>query len=125
MQDVATSVSVTTTRTRMIVALALIYIVFAILLNSVGTVILQSIATYGIDKPEASSLERYKDLTIAVAAFVVASFLPLLGYRRAMMLALAIVGAGCLAMPLLPAFLTTKLLFACVGIGFAMTKVAV
>ena len=43
-------------RIRMIVALALIYMIFAILLNSVGTVILQSIATFGIDKPEASAL---------------------------------------------------------------------
>jgi hypothetical protein len=69
-------------RLRMIAALALIYIVFAILLNSVGTVILQSITTFGIDKPEASSLERYKDLTIAFVSFLVASFLPMLGYRR-------------------------------------------
>ncbi len=121
----ATNVNAATTRTRMILALALIYVVFAILLNSVGTVILQSIATFGIDKPEASALERYKDLTIAFASFLIASFLPLLGYRRAMMLALVIVGGGCLAMPLFPAFLTTKLLFACVGVGFAMSKVAV
>jgi fucose permease len=112
-------------RFRMIAALVLIYMIFAILLNSVGTVILQSIATFGIDKPEASSLERYKDLTIAVASFLVASFLPMLGYRRAMMLALVIVGGACIAMPLYPALLTTKLLFACVGIGFALTKVAV
>lgn len=121
----ATNANPATTRTRMIVALVLIYIVFAILLNSVGVVIMQSIATFGIDKPEASALERYKDLTIAVASFLTASFLPLLGYRRAMMLALVVVGAGCLAMPLAPAFLTTKLLFACVGVGFALTKVAV
>jgi fucose permease len=121
----ATASTSPVTRLRMIVALALIYIVFAILLNSVGTVILQSIATFGIDKPEASSLERYKDLTIAVASFLVASFLPMLGYRRAMMLALVIVGGACIAMPLYPALLTTKLLFACVGIGFALTKVAV
>lgn len=112
-------------RIRIIAALALIYVVFAILLNSVGTVILQSIATYGVDKPEAASLERYKDLTIAFASFLVASFLPLLGYRRAMMLALVIVGSACIAMPLYPAFVTTKLLFACVGVGFALTKVAV
>ena len=109
----------------MILALALIYIIFAILMNSVGTVILQSIATFGIDKPEASSLERYKDLTIAVVSFFIASFLPLLGYRRAMMLALVIVSGACIAMPLAPAFLTTKLLFAAIGVGFAMTKVAV
>ena len=112
-------------RIRMIIALALIYMIFAILLNSVGTVILQSIATFGIDKPEASALERYKDLTIAFTSFLVASFLPIFGYRRSMMLALAIVGGACLLMPLYPSFLTTRLLFACVGVGFAMTKVCV
>ncbi|MGH8123149.1 MAG: MFS transporter [Rudaea sp.] len=112
-------------RFRMIAALALLYIVFAILLNSVGTVILQSIATFGIDKPEASSLERYKDLTIAFVSFLVASFLPLLGYRRSMMLALAIVGSACVLMPLYPSFVTTRLLFACIGISFALAKVSV
>ncbi|MEP6938598.1 MAG: MFS transporter [Rudaea sp.] len=112
-------------RLRMIFALALIYIVFAILLNSVGTVILQSMATFGIDKPSASSLERYKDLTIAFVSFIVASFLPLLGYRRAMMLSLVIVGAACVAMPLFPSFATTKLLFAAIGVSFALAKVAV
>jgi fucose permease len=112
-------------RIRMIVALALIYMIFAILLNSVGTVILQSMATFGIDKPEASSLERYKDLSIAFTSFLVASFLPLLGYRRSMMLALAIVGSACMLMPIYPTFLTTRLLFACVGISFALAKVGV
>jgi len=112
-------------RIRMIVALALIYMIFAILLNSVGTVILQSMATFGIDKPEASSLERYKDLSIAFTSFLVASFLPLLGYRRSMMLALAIVGVACMLMPIYPTFLTTRLLFACVGISFALAKVGV
>jgi fucose permease len=112
-------------RLRMIAALALIYVVFAILLNSVGTVILQSIATFGVDKPEASSLERYKDLTIAFVSFLVASFLPMLGYRRSMMLALVIVGGACTLMPVYPSFLTTKLLFACIGVGFVLTKVSV
>lgn len=112
-------------RFRMIAALALTYIVFAILLNSVGTVILQSIASFGIDKPAASALERYKDLTIAVASFAVASFLPLLGYRRSMMLALVIVGVACMLMPLYPSFVTTRLLFASVGFAFALTKVGV
>ena len=109
----------------MIAALVLIYMIFAILLNSVGTVILQSIATFGIDKPEASSLERYKDLSIAFTSFLVASFIPLAGYRRSMMLALTLVGAACLLMPIHPTFLTTRLLFACVGISFALAKVGV
>ncbi|SFR89560.1 Fucose permease [Dyella sp. OK004] len=113
------------TRFRMIAALSLIYIVFAILLNSVGTVILQSIHTFGIDKPQASLLEFFKDLPIAITSFLVASFLPLIGYRRAMMIALAIVGCACALMPLYPNFHTTELLFTCVGIAFALTKVSV
>jgi len=112
-------------RFRMIAALALIYMVFAILLNSVGTVILQSIYTFGIDKPQASLLELFKDLPIAVTSFLVASFLPLLGYRRAMMIALGIVACACVLMPLYPSFRTTELLFTCVGVSFALTKVAV
>jgi MFS transporter, FHS family, glucose/mannose:H+ symporter len=112
-------------RFRMIAALALIYMVFAILLNSVGTVILQSIHTYGIGKPQASLLELFKDLPIAVTSFAVASFLPLLGYRRAMMLSLAIVGGACMLMPLYPSFHTTEVLFTCIGVSFALAKVAV
>ncbi|TAL87474.1 MAG: MFS transporter [Rhodanobacter sp.] len=109
----------------MIVALALIYMIFAILLNSVGTVILQSIYSFGVGKPQASLLELFKDLPIAITSFLVASFLPLLGYRRAMMLALAIVGSACVLMPLYPGFHTTELLFTCIGISFALAKVAV
>ncbi|RAO75675.1 MFS transporter [Dyella jiangningensis] len=109
----------------MIAALATIYMVFAILLNSVGTVILQSIHTFGIDKPQASLLELFKDLPIAVTSFLVASFLPKLGYRRAMMLALVIVGCACALMPLYPSFHTTELLFTCVGVSFALAKVSV
>ena len=112
-------------RFRMIAALALIYMVFAILLNSVGTVILQSIYTFGVDKPQASLLELFKDLPIAVTSFLVASFLPLLGYRRAMMIALGIVACACVLMPLYPGFHTAELLFTCVGVSFALTKVAV
>jgi fucose permease len=112
-------------RYRMIAALATIYMVFAILLNSVGTVILQSIHTFGIDKPQASLLELFKDLPIAVTSFLVASFLPRLGYRRAMMLALLIVGGACALMPLHPSFHTTELLFTCVGVSFALAKVSV
>lgn len=112
-------------RFRMIAALALIYMVFAILLNSVGTVILQSIYTFGVDKPQASLLELFKDLPIAITSFLVASFLPLLGYRRAMMIALAIVACACVLMPLYPSFHTTELLFTCVGVSFALAKVSV
>lgn len=110
---------------RILLALFLIYFVFAILLNSVGTVILQVINNYDVSKSGASILEAFKDLPIAVVSFLVASFLPRLGYKNAMLAALAIVTAACVAMPLLPGFATAKLLFLCVGVAFALVKVSV
>ena len=110
---------------RLLTALFLIYFVFAILLNSVGTVILQVIGNYDVSKSGASILEAFKDLPIAVVSFLVASFLPRIGYKNAMLAALALVFSACVAMPLLPSFLTTKLLFLCVGVAFALVKVSV
>lgn len=112
-------------RTRIITALVLTYMLFAILLNSVGTVILQSIATMGQTKESASILEAFKDLPIAITSFLVASFLPRLGYRRAMIVGTAAVGLACIAMALIPDFGMTKALFAVTGIAFALIKVAV
>lgn len=109
----------------MIAALALSFIIFAILLNSVGTVILQSIHTFGVGKPRASLLELFKDLPIVITSFAVASFLPVLGYRRAMLISMGIVAAACALMPLFPGFRTTELLFVCLGISFALTKMSV
>jgi len=101
------------------------YFLFAILLNSVGTVILQSIASFGATKAEASILEAFKDLPIAAVSFAIASFLPRIGYGRAMMIGFAVVGLTCLAMPLAPSFLTAKLLFFMVGASFALVKISV
>ncbi|WP_262690627.1 MFS transporter [Kordiimonas aestuarii] len=106
-------------------SLFLIYFVFAILLNSVGTVILQVIKNYDLSHADASVLEGFKDLPIAIVSFLVASFLPRFGFRNAMMTGLLLVTFACLAMPLVPAFLTTKLLFLTVGVSFALVKVSV
>jgi fucose permease len=115
----------TVNKRRILLVLILIYIVFAILLNSVGTVILQVINNYGIGKTSASVLEGFKDLPIAVVSFLVAASLPRFGYKKAMLVALAIVTGATLAMPLVPGFATAKLLFLCVGVAFALVKVSV
>jgi fucose permease len=109
----------------MIVALALTYAVFAVLLNSVGTVILQSIESFHVTKGAASSLEGFKDLSIAATSFLLAAQLPRFGLRRAMIAALALVTLACLAMPLVPGFWTTRLMFLAVGVGFGVAKVSV
>jgi fucose permease len=106
-------------------SLYLNYIVFAILLNSVGILIQKSQNRYGVDEVTASSLEAFKDLSIAFVSFLVGSFLPRLGYKRGMLIALGLVFFGCLGMYWGNSFLTVQLLFACVGISFAVVKVSV
>lgn len=106
-------------------AIAASYFIFAILLNSVGTVILQAINTLGVSKTEASVLEGFKDLSIAIMSFVVASFIPRLGYKLAMLLALIVVAIACLSTAIISDFYMFKVLFAAVGCGFAVVKVSV
>ncbi len=110
---------------RIKLSLFLNYFVFAILLNSVGTVILQVQNNFGISKSSASILEAFKDLSIATTSFIIASYVVRIGYKRTMLIALALVSVMCAIMPSVPSFLSTKLLFATVGISFALIKVSV
>src|ERR1017187_927593 len=110
---------------RIKLSLFLNYFVFAILLNSVGTVILQVQNNYDVTQGSASILEAFKDLSIAIASFLVASYITRIGYKRSMLFALAFVTVACLMMPLIGGFAMTKLLFAITGVSFALIKVSV
>jgi len=112
-------------KTRIKISLFLNYFVFAILLNSVGTVILQVQNNFDISKGSASTLEAFKDLSIAITSFLIASQVAKIGYKRTMLIALGLVSVVCLALPELRNFTGTKLLFASAGIGFALVKVTV
>jgi len=107
------------------IALFLNYFVFAALLNSVGILVERSQTIYGVAKPDAAVLELFKDLTIAFVSFLVGSFLPKLGYKKAMLISLGIVFFGCLGMYYGNSFLAVKLLFICTGMSFAIVKVSV
>ncbi|GMN89591.1 MFS transporter [Francisella sciaenopsi] len=106
-------------------SLFLIFFISAILLNSVGIVILQSVTHYQVTEVQASILEACKDLTIAIVSFAICSFIPRFGYKNAMLLGLAIIATGCIAMATLDSFLTAKILFILIGVAFALIKVSV
>jgi FHS family glucose/mannose:H+ symporter-like MFS transporter len=114
-----------TNRHLVILVLMSNYFLFGLLLNSVGVVILQSINSFGVNKENAALLEGFKDLPIAIVSFFVASLLPRLGYRNAMLIAVSLVLLACLAMPIIGSFWATKVLFLCVGSAFALIKVSV
>ncbi len=113
------------TNLRIKLSLFLNYFVFAILLNSVGILIQKSINNYQVNEVEASSLEAFKDLSIALVSFLVGSFLPRIGYKKGMLIALALVFAGCIGMYYGNSFTSVRILFACVGVSFAVIKVSV
>lgn len=107
------------------ISLFLNYFVFAILLNSIGTLILQVQNNFHVSEIDASILELCKDFSIAIASFAVSSFFNRLGYKNAMLLGLAIVTLACLAMPSLSSFAATKMLCVAVGSSFALIKMSV
>ena len=107
------------------IALYLNFFVFAILLNSVGIVILKAQKVYGVDEVQASTLELFKDLPIAIVSFIMASFLPRIGYKKSMLAGLAIVTFACIGMYFGNSFWSAKLLFAAIGTSFALIKVSV
>lgn len=113
------------TNFRVKLSLFLNYFVFAILLNSVGTVILQVQNNFDISKGSASVLEAFKDLSIAITSFLIASYVNKMGYKKTMLMALGLVTIMCLIIPSAQSFFMTKMLFAAAGIGFAMIKVSV
>ncbi|MDX2045939.1 MAG: MFS transporter [Chitinophagaceae bacterium] len=101
------------------------YFLFAILLNSVGTVILQVQRYFSVTESSAALLEAFKDISIAAVSFLVASFITRIGYKKSMLIALGLMSVTCFIIPLVKTFIAVKLLFAITGVCFALTKVSV
>ena len=100
------------------------YFVIGLTLNSVGIVILQVIIHYNVSAGGASVLEAFKDLSIAVFSFLLASYIPKFGYKKSMLTALLVVTAASLGMRFFDGFLMTKILFAATGFSFGLIKVS-
>ncbi|MDP5278247.1 MFS transporter [Sphingomonas sp. DG1-23] len=107
-----------------VIALATSYAVLGLLMNSVGTVILQSIQHYGVSKPEAATLEACKDLSVVAASFLFAVHLPRFGFRRAQIAVMLAIAVGALLMSVADSFVATQLFFVLTGLCFGIAKVA-
>lgn len=110
--------------TRVIVALVTSYALLGLLMNSVGTVILQSIAHWGVSKPHAATLEACKDLSVVVASFLFATALPRFGFRRAQIGVMLAIALGAIAISAVNSFVAMQFFFVLVGFCFGIAKVA-
>lgn len=107
------------------ISLFINYLLFGVLLNSVGTIILQAQRFYGVSASQASTLEAFKDLSIAMVSFLIASFITRIGYKKSMQIGLLAVALACFVVPTVKTFIAIKILFAITGASFALIKISV
>ena len=107
------------------ISLYLNYFIFAILLNTVGIVIAQVIEDYSISRITAGTLEAFKDLSIMIVSFFVASYIPKFGYKKAMLVGLTLVMFACILIASVLQYWVTPVLYMATGVSFALMKVSV
>ncbi|HLP24609.1 MAG TPA: MFS transporter, partial [Acidobacteriota bacterium] len=100
------------------------YCAYAIQLNSVGIAVLQVQRSFGVSVVEASTLALYKGGGILTGALIAGTFLKRIGYKRAMLAALAASTLALAAVPLFVSFTAVKLVFLVTGVSYGLMKVA-
>lgn len=111
-------------RTRTITTLAVTYALLGLLMNSVGIVILQSIAHFGTTKIAGSTLEACKDLSVVAATFLLVTAVPSFGYRRSLIAVSALMAVACVVASFATNFVEMQILFILTGLSFGITKIA-
>lgn len=111
-------------QSKIILPLKLTFLIFSMVLNCMGIVIIQlSAQKIGYDK--LGFLESFKDLPIAVFSLFAVNFISRLGTKKSLVFALTIVGICSLFLPFVEVFWFFKLWFAIIGTCFAIGKICV
>lgn len=104
--------------------LKLTFLIFSMVLNCMGIVILQ-LSEAKITYEKLGFLESFKDIPIAFISLFVVNFISKIGAKKALILALTIVGICSLILPFVEVFWFYKLWFAIIGTCFAIGKICV
>lgn len=114
----------TTKLSKFSLPLKLTFLIFSMVLNCMGIVILQlSEAKVTYDK--LGFLESFKDIPIAFISLFAVNFISRFGTKKSLILALTIVGICSMILPFVEVFWFYKLWFAIVGTCFAIGKICV
>ncbi len=112
-------------RITLIIALIYSFLLPALLLNSVGIVILNLINHQHVTMSSASWLEGFKDIAIMVGSFLLASYIPRMGYKKSLIIGTLLEAIGCILMASFPSIMVARIFFVLCGVGFALIKVTV
>ena len=107
------------------ITLIFTFVMPAVLLNSMGIVILNLVNHMGVSKTAASWLEAFQGGSIIVGAFVFASFIPSIGYKKSMVIGIIFEIVACLLMWLMPSYAMAIVYYILCGLGFALIKTTI
>lgn len=106
------------------IPLKLTFLIFSMVLNCMGIVILQ-LSEANITYEKLGFLESFKDLPIAFISLFAVNFISKIGTKKSLILALTIVGICSTILPFVEVFWFYKLWFAIIGTCFAIGKICV
>lgn len=114
----------TTKHSKISLPLKLTFLIFSMVLNCMGIVILQ-LSEAQITYDKLGFLESFKDLPIAFISLFAVNFISKTGIKKSLILALTIVGICSLILPFVEVFWFYKVWFAIIGACFAIGKICV
>lgn len=104
--------------------LKLTFLIFSMVLNCMGIVILQ-LSEAHVTYDKLGFLESFKDIPIAFISLFAVNFISRFGTKNSLILALSIVGICSIILPFVEVFWFYKLWFAIIGTCFAIGKICV
>ncbi|WP_262510753.1 MFS transporter [Epilithonimonas hispanica] len=99
------------------------FLIFSMLLNSMGVIILQLSTT--ISYKGLGVLESFKDIPMAIVSLLCVNWIAKTGNKKALIFALIFIMISSIALPLVEVFWFFKIWLSIVGVGFAIAKITV
>ncbi|PZU83447.1 MAG: MFS transporter [Chryseobacterium sp.] len=103
--------------------LMLSFLIFSMLLNSMGVIILQ--LSNQISYKGLGILESFKDIPMAIVSLLSVNWIAKTGNKNALIFALVFIMISSIALPLVDKFWFFKIWLSIVGVGFALAKISV
>lgn len=103
--------------------LMLSFLIFSMLLNSMGVIILQ--LSEKVSYKGLGVLESFKDIPMAIMSLLCVNLIAKTGNKNALVFSLIFILVSCIALPLVDAFWFFKIWLSIVGISFALAKISV
>lgn len=110
-------------KNRIKIPLMLSFLIFSMLLNSMGVIILQ--LSEKVSYKGLGVLESFKDIPMAIMSLFCVNLIAKTGNKNALIFSLVFILVSCIALPLVDAFWFFKIWLSIVGVSFALAKISV